>query len=90
MSKKNTPSAVRVKQPEPPAEPIATEIIATSIVEISAAMKKIRDGRLNDRAIILLIQEACGGRNAIAKETVNTVLDAIENLEATYTKKSAK
>lgn len=90
MPRNNAAPAVRVKQPEPPAEPIATEIIATSIVEISAAMKKIRDGRLTDGAIVLLIQDACGGKSRISRETVKEVLDAIENLEAMYTKKKTK
>ena len=44
---------VIVKQPLKPEDEIPTEVLASAIIDISQGMKKIRAGRLTDRAIIL-------------------------------------
>ena len=69
-----------VKQKE--GEEIPVEIIATSIKEISDGMKKLRAGRLNDRALIYLIHKSSG----VAQETIKTVLNSIQNLERDFLK----
>jgi hypothetical protein len=74
---------------------VPTEIIAASIQAISEGVRKMKAGRLNDKALVLLIQNAspaCSGypaRKPSATE-VRAVLEGIENLEATYLKKKLK
>lgn len=71
-----------VKQKEN-AEEIPTEIIAQSIKDISDGVKKLRSGKLNDKAIILLISKA----SSVSLETVRSVLTGMENLEKQFLKK---
>lgn len=66
---------VQVKQDETP-----TEVLAASIVAISQAARQMRAGRLNDKALVLLISHYSGE----SQRTVKLVLDAIENLEREY------
>lgn len=61
------------------------EIIASEIKRISAGIKAIRKGPLNDRAIILLIAQACGTTpDTMSQATVRRVLDAMGDLERLY------
>lgn len=84
---------VIVKQPVAPAEEVPTEILASSIVAIAAGMKKLRSGRLSDRALFLLIQDASPnlggkfGRSPIPTKTIKAVFDGIESLERSFLKK---
>lgn len=64
---------------------VPTEVIAQSIADIADGMRKLRAGRLNDRALVLLIQQASVGKPSLA--TIQAVLDGIENLERTYLRK---
>ena len=81
-----------VKQPAPPAEEVSTEVMAESIVAISEGMKKLRGGRLNDKALMLLIQMAAPqvptGRGKlktrIGMREIEAVLDGIKALRRTY------
>lgn len=73
-----------VKQPE--GEEIATEVIADAIVAISDGMKRLRSGRLNDRALVLLIQHATG--QSVSIRDIKAVLDGIEQLKASYIRKA--
>lgn len=76
-----------------PDEEVPTEVLAQEIVALSAGIKKLRAGRLNDRALHLLIQNAApsiAGRYKTAPlslKTINAVLEGIEGLEAAYLKK---
>lgn len=74
-----------VKQPVE-GEEIPTEILATSIVAIAAGMKKIREGRLNSKALVLLIHDASG----VGKPDIRNVLDTLEKLEALYCRPGKK
>jgi hypothetical protein len=74
-----------VKQASPPAEPVPTEIIAQEIEYISAAIAKLRSGKLNDRALFLLIQNACASNVPI--KTIREVLDAAQHLSTSYIRK---
>lgn len=67
-------------------EPVPTEIIAESIVELSQGMKKMRAGKLNDKAVGILLAHATG----LGQGTCLTVLQALEDLEALYLKKKEK
>ena len=68
---------------------IATEVLAREIVAISEGLKRLRAGRLNDRALVLLVQHATPAvrSKAISRAVVVAVLQGIEQLAATYTKK---
>lgn len=76
---------VTVKQN--PEKPVAVEIIAESIVTISQAMRKLRQGQLNDKALLLLVHNAVSPAGTVTRSGVKAVMDAIENLEREYLKK---
>ena len=72
---------------------IPVEVLADSIKAISEGIKKLRSGRLNDKALILLIVNAApsyGGtysnRKHVSAVQVKTVLDGMEQLEHEYLK----
>ena len=77
--------APMVKQPVE-GEEIPTEILASSIVAIAAGMKKIREGKLNNRALVLLIHDASG----VGKPDIRNVLDTLESLETLYCRPGKK
>lgn len=76
---------VTITQPAPPSEEIATEVIASAIVAISDGIKKLRSGRLNDRALFILIQNA--SPDQISQRDIKAVLSGIENLRSAYIRK---
>lgn len=67
---------------------VATEVLAQSIVAISDGIKRLRAGKLNDKALTILIQQAAPtqGLNGsrIPLSTIKDVLDGMASLEATY------
>jgi hypothetical protein len=82
-------AAVVVKQPE--IDPVPLEIMAQSIVAISEGIKKLRATRLNERALVLLIQHAAPsvgrfGTDPSSQKQVRAVLAGIEGLEREYLK----
>lgn len=77
-----TASKVIVKQTEQ--NPVPVEVLAEAIVSISAGIKKLRAGPLNERCLLLLIQNAAPF--TINQKQVRTVLDGIEQLEHEYLK----
>ena len=80
MTKQKYPLTVTVKNDSE--TPAAIEVIAQSVIDVSEAMKKIRSGKLTDRALILLIQDTCG----VNQSDIKRVLDACEVLGHRYTK----
>lgn len=78
---------IAVKQK--PEEEVPTEVLADSIVAIAAGFKKLRAGRLTDRALLLLIQDAAPSiaHKPISQREIKAVLEGIENLERTFLKK---
>lgn len=75
-------SKVNARVIQKPGEEIPTEIIASSIVYVANSMSLIRGGRLNDRALVTLIQDACPVR--IGRDKIEMVLNAIRDLKKTY------
>lgn len=71
---------VKVLQDEDKKIPV--EILAKSIKEISDGMKAMRSGRLNDRAIVTLLQKITGE----SATTIFRVMDGLENLEREFLK----
>lgn len=70
-----------------PDAPVATDILAEAIVNVSRGMTKLLKGPLNESAVVILIQETCGGRSAISREDVKRVLHAAADLEHNYVRK---
>jgi len=78
-----------------PENEVPTEILADAIVAISQGVRKLRAGRLNDKALCMLIAHAAPGvgprgYKPVSQKEVRAVLDGIDSLEATYLKKPAK
>lgn len=71
---------------------VPAEVLATAIVSISRGIKALRETRLNDKALYMLIAYAApnvgGQRNAkpLGQRDVKAVIEGIESLEATYLK----
>lgn len=74
---------LKIKQLEPP---IATEIIAGAIVAIADSIRKLRNGRLNERALLVLIKSAAG--DTISQRDIKIVLNSIEDLERAFLRKA--
>lgn len=85
---------VTVKQ-TPDAE-IPTEVLANSIVAISEGIRKIRSGRLTDRALFLLIRDAAPTYGAkyrtqsVGLSEIKAVIEGMESLEKTFLKKKSQ
>jgi len=71
---------VHVKQ-VPEAE-VPVEILASSIVQVAAGMKRINESRLTRKALVVLLVHDTG----LGHGAVSTVLDSLDSLEATYLK----
>ena len=73
-------------------QPIEVKIIAESIVAISEGVKRLRKGMLNDRAIVLLIHDACSsdrsGKKPV-KQEIRNILDTMESLTEIYLRKKS-
>lgn len=83
----------QVKVVQNPEKEIPAEVLAESIVAISQGIRRLRAGRLNDRALVLLIQYASppvGRSQRIGQTEVRAVLEGIESLERTYIRKPVK
>lgn len=89
MGKKTT-----VRQTE--GKEVPTEVLATSIKALADGMRKLRNGRLSDRAIFLLVQDASpnvGGKYGSAKlsmKDIRAVFSGLDNLEAAFLRKPPK
>ncbi len=80
---------VTVKQD--PAKEVPTEVLADAIVTMAEGVRRLRAGRLNDKALCMLIAHAAPslpGRppKPVSMREVRSVLDGINALEATYLK----
>lgn len=56
---------------------------AQSIISLAEGMRKVLAGKLNKRAIVLLLTAASRG---VRQDQVETVIDAIASLDKTFTK----
>lgn len=73
-----------VKQEEENAVP--TEVMASAIIDISRGVKKLLHGRLNREAVVALIKD----KSRIDKRVIELVLNNLEQLEETWTRKKSK
>ena len=62
--------------------PPTPEVLAQSIVDIAAGMKKLNASRLKSDAVVLLVHHASG----VGRPAVRAVLDALTTLEQRYLK----
>lgn len=77
---------------------MTTTVLASEIASISAAVKRLRAGKLTDDTLVLLIQHAApnvrrGGRGypgPISTKSVRAVLDGLENLHTAHLKQPEK
>lgn len=80
---------ISVKQ-KPEAE-VPIEVLAESIVAMAAGIRKLRAGRLNDRALFLLIQHAAPSIGKYGQKLgvsdIKAVFAGIDALESEYLKK---
>lgn len=69
----------------------SADLIANEIEAISSALKKLKDSKLSERAIVVLIYDllpsATYGKPKIGKAAIINVLDAAFNLKDFYLKK---
>jgi hypothetical protein len=77
-----------MKNKQPTNPELVTEEIASNISFIAAGMKQLRAGRLNDKAINILLYHACG--RSVSMNTIQLVLRELELLEKTYLKGGIK
>lgn len=82
MPKKSKNDSIVITQKENE-DPISTEILAQSIKEIAEGFKRIERSSLNRRALLVLLKDASGE----SMNTIEKVLNALDNLEKLYTKK---
>lgn len=79
---------VNVKQQ--PNEEIAVDVLAKEIVEISESIRRLRSGKLKDKALYLLIQHSTGGvghgYQKVPIAVIKAVFDGAENLAKDFLK----
>jgi 2-phospho-L-lactate guanylyltransferase (CobY/MobA/RfbA family) len=61
--------------------PVNEEVLAQSIVSISASMKKLLKSGMNRKAIIVLVQDY----TKLSKSEITRVIDALDDLARVYT-----
>jgi len=83
MARQAKTKTITVKTDEKNPEPL--EILAKSIIQVSAAADKLLKSGLNKRAIIVLLQESIGSSN-ITRHQIGAVLDHLPLLKTLYTK----
>lgn len=78
-----TVSKVKVTQKENEPE-VLVEVTAQAIVEIAAAIKKMRNGRLKEKSLVMLIKRASA--SWVSETMVRGVLNGIAYLEREHLK----
>lgn len=81
----------KLKVMQQPDKEVPTEVLAQAIVDIADGIKRLRAGRLNEKALTLLIQHAAPTKNRSGQRyglsEISDILDGIESLERTYVRK---
>lgn len=85
----------KVKVTQSDKEPVPTEVLASAIVSMAQGVRALRRGRLNDRALFMLIADAAplikGHRphRPVGIRDVKAVLEGIDALEKTFLRKTS-
>jgi hypothetical protein len=74
-----------IKVTQKPEAEVPTEVLAEAITKMADGIRKLRNGRLNDYALHILIQHAAPGN--LTRNTIRNVLEGIDSLERTYLRK---
>lgn len=83
----------KIKVIQDPTKEVPTEVLAGAIKDISAGIRKLRNGSLNEKALLLLIQHSAptqANSARIPMTVISDVLDGIEGLEKQYIRKASK
>lgn len=72
----------KVKVIQKEKEEVPVEILAKSIQEISDGVRKIRQSRLNERALVVLLKDATN----LSKTDILKVMNSLETLDRMYLK----
>jgi hypothetical protein len=59
---------------------VAADVLATALVAISEGVTKLRAGRLNDRALTVLLHDITG----VPRRDIKVVLNGLETLKSAY------
>lgn len=65
-----------------PGDEVPREVLAKAVVEVADAAKRLLNGPLTKRAVIVLVQDACKGQ--VSRAVVEVVLDAASDLKRLY------
>lgn len=77
---------------------MTTAVLASEVTRISAGIKKLRAGKLNDDTLVLLIQHAAPslknhgrpyGKSPVSARAIRAVLDGLESLATAHLKQPA-
>ena len=74
-------ATMKVTLKQDPQAPIAKEVLAKAIVDISAAFNALKKSGLNRRAVVVLVAQS----SKQPQYVVSNVLDALETLKRDYT-----
>ena len=89
-------SKIKIVQSPEKEKEVPTEVLASSIKAIAEGVRKLRSGRLNDRALFLLIQDAApatGGKynhSRVGIPAIKAVLEGIDSLDKNFLRKLVK
>lgn len=64
------------------------EATAEAIINLANGVSKILNGRLKKEAVVILVQEAVGGRSVIGKDMVQRILEACASLDKRFLNKN--
>lgn len=76
----------RVKIKKDSENPESVELLAKSVIQVAEGFEKLKDVKLTNRAIAVLLQDGIGSTK-ITKKQIYLVLDALPQLKAWYIKK---
>lgn len=79
--KKTTLQTIKIKSNDENPEPV--EIIAKAIIDISVAFERIKNSRLSQKALVLLIQD----QTRISQRDIIAILDIVPKLKDIYIQK---
>jgi len=71
---------IRVEQTDPPTTKV---VLAEAVVRIGEAAKALSDSGLNEKAIVVLLQD----KTKVGKHNIQIVLDGLKQLESWYCKR---
>jgi hypothetical protein len=71
-------------------EDVSTEVLADAIVSLSENVERLLKGPLNEKALVILIQDAMGGRAVISKDMISSVLHNTAALKDIYVVKGKR